>query len=125
MVKFWFQLLKILICLLVKRGDSVSKINFNETNINRLITPNLSSCMNNLSTAIRIVKNLNIPYDFKYRNYLKSLDENLQKDLNSINVIYNSVKEDLVDINRICERVEQSINGIDNISIALRQNPFK
>lgn len=125
MVKFWFQLLKILICLLAKRGDSVSKINFNETNINRLITPNLSSCMNNLSTAIRIVKNLNIPYDFKYRSYLKSLDENLQKDLNSISTIYNSVKEDLVTINRICERVEQSINGIDNISIPLRQNPFK
>lgn len=103
----------------------MSKINFNETNINRLITPNLSSCMNNLSTAIRIVKNLNIPYDFKYRSYLKSLDENLQKDLNSINAIYNSVKEDLVTINRICERVEQSINGIDNISIPLRQNPFK
>lgn len=103
----------------------MAKLVLNETNINRLVIPNLSSSLNSLSMAIKIVKNSTIPYDFKYRSYLKSLDENLERDLLSINNIYNNLKEDMVSINKICEKANLDINSIDNISIHLRQTPFK
>ena len=61
----------------------MAKIYYDEGNLNRLVNVGLESSINNLRKAIETSSMLYIPYEFRYRSYLKSLDDNLKTNLSS------------------------------------------
>ena len=103
----------------------MSKIYFDESSLNRLVNVGLDNSINNLRKAIEISSMLYIPYDFKYRSYLKSLDDNLKANLNSINNIYSTIKNSSKVYSNINNEVNSQVAGIENYSIALRQSAIK
>ena len=103
----------------------MAKIYFDESSLNRLVNVGLDSSINNLRKAIEISSMLYIPYDFKYRSYLKSLDDNLKVTLNSVSGIYNTIKNSSKVYSNIENEINSQVNGIENYSISLRQSAIK
>lgn len=101
------------------------KIYYDEGNLNRLVNVGLDSSINNLRKAIEISSMLYIPHDFKYRSYLKSLDDNLKVTLNSVNGIYGTLKESSKVYSNISNSINSDVSGIENYSISLRQSSIK
>ena len=62
---------------------------------------------------------------FKYRSYLKSLDDNLKVTLNSVSGIYNTIKNSSKVYSNIANETNSQVNGIENYSISLRQSAIK
>lgn len=103
----------------------MTKIYFDESGLTRLVNGGLYNSINNLRKAIEISGMLYIPYDFNYRNYLKSLDDNLKSDLNIINNVYNTIKNSSSNFSNIKDNLNSKVNGIENYSISLRQSAIK
>lgn len=103
----------------------MAKIYFDESSLNRLVNVGLDNSINNLRKAIEISSMLYIPYDFKYRSYLKTLDDNLKLNLNSINGIYNTIKNSSRTYSKINNDINSEIRDIENYSISLRQSAIK
>lgn len=103
----------------------MTKIYFNESSLNRLINVGLDNSINNLRSAIETSSMLYIPYYFNYRSYLKSLDDNLKSDLNTIIDIYNKIKNSSINFSNINDNLNSKVNGIENYSISLRQSAIK
>ena len=103
----------------------MAKIYYDERNLNRLVNVGLESSINNLRNAIETSSMLNVPYDFKYRSYLKSLDDNLKNNLSSINNIYSTLKNSSKVYSNISNSVNSDVSGIENYSISLRQSAIK
>lgn len=103
----------------------MSKIYFDESSLTRLVNVGLDNSINNLRKAIETSSMLYIPYDFKYRNYLKSLDDNLNANLNSISGIYNTIKNSSKAYSNIANETNSQVSGIENYSISLRQSAIK
>ena len=98
---------------------------YDERNLNRLVNVGLESSINNLRNAIETSSMLNIPYDFKYRSYLKSLDDNLKNNLSGINNIYSIIKNSSKVYSNISNSVDSDLSGIENYSISLRQSAIR
>lgn len=103
----------------------MAKIYYDEGNLNRLVNVGLESSINNLRKAIETSSMLYIPYEFRYRGYLKSLDDNLKANLNSINGIYSTLKESSKVYSNISNSINSDVSGIENYSISLRQSAIK
>ena len=103
----------------------MAKICFDENSLNRLVNVGLDSSINNLRKAIEISSMLYIPYDFRYRSYLKSLDDNLKANLNSLNSIYNTIKSSSKVYSNIENETNSQVSDIENYSISLRQSAIK
>lgn len=103
----------------------MSKIYFDESSLTRLVNVGLDNSINNLRKAIEISSMLYIPYDFKYINYLKSLDDNLKANLNSISGICNTIKNSSKAYSNISNETNSQVSGIENYSISLRQSAIK
>ena len=103
----------------------MAKIYFDEGNLIRLVNVGLESSINNLRDAIGTSSMLSVPYDFKYRSYLKSLDDNLKNNLSAINNIYSTIKESTKTYSNISNNVNSDTSGIENYSISLRQSAIK
>lgn len=103
----------------------MAKVYYDERNLSGLVNVGLESSINTLTKAIDISSVLYIPYDFKYRSYLKSLDDNLKENLNSINKIYSTINESSKVYSNISDSVNSGVNGIENYSISLRQSAIK
>lgn len=103
----------------------MAKIYFDDTNLNRFVNVGLDSSIDNIRRAIEISSMLYIPYDFKYRDYLKSLDDNLKNDLNTVNGVYSTIKSSSKTYSNIDNDVNSQIKGIENYSISLRQSAIK
>ena len=103
----------------------MAKIYFEESNLNRLVNVGLESSINNLRKAIETSSMLSIPYEFKCRSYLNSLDNNLKTNLNTINSVYNTIKDSAKTYSNISNDVNSNVSGIENYSISLRQSAIK
>ena len=103
----------------------MAKIYFDETNLKRFVNVGLGNSINNIRKAIEISSMLYIPYDFKYIDYLKSLDDNLKSDLNSVNDVYSTIKNSSEKYLNINNDIESQVRGIENYQISLRQSAIK
>lgn len=103
----------------------MAKIYFDETSLKRFVNVGLDSSINNIRRAIEISSMIYVPYDFKHRDYLKSLDDNLKSDLNTINGVYSTIKNSSKKYSDINNDIESQVRGIDNYQISLRQSAIK
>lgn len=103
----------------------MTKINFDETNLSMFVNKGLESSISNLKKAVSISSVLSIPYEFKYRSYLKSLDDNLKETLGDISNVYNSVKNSSTAYSYITDEVNSKVTEVENYTISLRQSAIK
>lgn len=103
----------------------MTKIYYEDTGINNLVKPRLENSINSLKSSIKLSSQLYIPYGFRYRNYLNSLNDNLKSDLNIISDVYDFIKRSSNGFQNINDRLNLDIYNIDNYSISLRQSAIK
>ena len=103
----------------------MTKINFNEREIARLINQDLYDSINNLNQAVRLSSGLSIPSSFDYKKYLTTLDDELKKDLKVLVDIYNVIQDSTKTYSKINDEVIFSVKSIENYSVPLRNSAIK
>ena len=103
----------------------MAKIYFDEANLERFVNDGIDYAMTNIRESIRIIDMMSIPYEFKYRYYLRSLDDNIRKDLNELTYVLNTIKNSSKCFSTLKEQSKLQIKGIENYSISLRQSSIK
>lgn len=97
-------------------------INYNSTNIKKIILPSLSTSIVSLKNSYNIFSQLSIPQDFKYKNQLKSLNQELKFKLDKLSDIYNKIEASSNMFNSSEIQFQNGINNISNPKISLRRS---
>lgn len=103
----------------------MTKIYFDEESLARLVNTGLYNSLDKIKNAIQISSSLSIPSGFMYKQSLNSLDENLKSNFNSINSVYNTIKNSTTRFSQINSELNYSISNIENYSIPMRQSAIK
>lgn len=103
----------------------MTKIYFDESGLQRLVNSNLEKSINNLEKIVETSSILSIPYDFKYRNYLQTLDNSIKEDLEKVKNVYNIIKKSSNVFINVKDELESDISNIENYSVSLRQSAIK
>lgn len=101
----------------------MSVIYFNEDGYKKIIKDDLKKSTENLKKAKDIF--LNAPYDFYYYNTVNSIDSFIQDNINAINVIYNRISNDSTEYSKIEEATINTIKGLNNYNLRIRQSAIK
>lgn len=100
----------------------MATINYNSSNIEKIILPNLLDSVLSLKNACSICSQLNIPYDFEYRTQLKLLSQELESKYGKLNDIYSRIKISSSMFNSSETQLQNSINNINNPKFSLRKS---
>ncbi len=103
----------------------MTKIYYNQNEINGLISSNFENSVNNLQKAISISNQLDIPSDFEYKKYLKNLDDKLQEDLDKMKLISNKIYKSSKLFSETSNELSSNLYDIEDYSILLRESAIK
>ena len=103
----------------------MTKIYLDEITLKNHVYENLKNTITILKGAKSSVKSLNIPSDFKYRNYLKKLDDSIAQELNSLNAIYNMINDHCDMYSKVNNNINFELDSIENYNISLRKPAIK
>lgn len=103
----------------------MTKIYLDEMTLKKYVYGNLENTISILKDGKNIAKSLNIPYDFKYRTYLKNLDDSIVQELNSLDAVYNIIKNHSSMYSKVNDDITSELDSIENYNISLRQTAIK
>lgn len=91
----------------------MTKIIYDNNNKNNIIN-NLNSCINDLNIVNGIIYNMDVPYNFKYRNYVNDIRVNLERTKESISKYKNDINRYMEELNKNELEVLSLINKIED-----------
>ena len=91
----------------------MTKIIYDNNNKNNIIN-NLNSCINDLNFVNDIIYNMDVPYNFKYRNYVNDIRVNLERTKESISKYKNDINRYMEELNKNELEVLSLINKIED-----------
>lgn len=94
----------------------MTKLCFKYEQLDKVIIPKINSINDELSILKEETKNLDIPSDFKYYNYLKTLDDSYNEWINN----FKSLVDQFVNLHKdLMVDMDDMDNQLDNIEVLI------
>ena len=103
----------------------MTKLTLKETDLSKIIIPNLEYAIDKLNSAVNEASKLAIPNDFKYSKNLIQLLEDIASIRNNINSIKEWLYQSNIQIDNTLKELENELNTIKNIEIKKRESAIK
>lgn len=100
----------------------MSKVYLNSTNLNSGFVIRINDSINAVNKALNYFNYFDIPYDFKKRSTLKSIESTLTSVKNELNYIKNWVVDSNSNYNTLINNLKNQANSLPSYQIKQRNN---
>lgn len=90
----------------------MTKLCFKYEQIEKIVIPQINKTIDYLHKVKNEFKNTYIPYDFKYCNYLKDVDDNIDLLINNLKSLIDKIEIVHRDLNNNINDMEKMLNNI-------------
>lgn len=91
----------------------MTKIIYDNSNRNNIIS-NLNACIDELNIVNDVFYDLDVPYNFKYRNHINDIKNNLTKIKEDVSIYKNDINKYMEELNKNELEVLSLINKIED-----------
>ena len=98
----------------------MTKLYFDDNLVTRSLLPKLEDSIESLNKIISIIDDMNIPYDFSYRQYIKDMRDTLNARKKDMNNLVSNINSSRKAYSSTFDNINNSINRIDSFSIKRR-----